>query len=280
MKSPCKSGKRRSRTTNHCRKIKSPKKSSPKKRAGSCPKGKRRSRTSKRCGTPSKPKCNSGRRRSPKTGRCNVTPAKKHYSIQRRSPGRPKNKSPPMSSVKLVAPGTVKLGNDGFYKASIDSKGRQSWRRCSASRNGRVNCGKRSGSGSILKGKSGQVLDLFSPVLIQGPERKQIEFSPSTKSNSSDLIPVVSRSSRSERKQIEPSRQGPLMLTGPPPKAPPPRLAIKDSNRVRRESTPNSVFKQDISTIFDDPRFEGKSTKEPKSWWDTIFGIDQRYQRK
>jgi len=83
--------------------------------------------------------CKSGKRRSRMSGRCKISPAKK-YSPKKRSPGRPKKKEAPRESAKDFPEGTLKKGNDGFYKVQVDSKGRHTWKKCSASVNGRVNC--------------------------------------------------------------------------------------------------------------------------------------------
>lgn len=91
--------------------------------------------------------CKSGKRRSRVSGRCKISPAKK-YSTRKRSPGRPKKKEAPRESPKDFPEGTLRKGNDGFYKVQIDSKGRHTWKKCSASVNGRVNCRHSRPSGS------------------------------------------------------------------------------------------------------------------------------------
>lgn len=109
----------------------------------SCPINKQRNRKTKRCRSKSptrKTSCKSGKRRSPKSGYCKASPPLPPRSQRKRSRGRPRSKKSPTQSAKEFPVGTIKKGNDGYYKVKEDSIGRLSWKKCTKTDGGKVSC--------------------------------------------------------------------------------------------------------------------------------------------
>lgn len=248
--------------------------------------------------------CKSGKRRSRISGRCRISPAKK-YSPRKRSPGRPKKKEAPRDSPKDFPEGTLKKGNDGFYKVQVDSKGRHTWKKCSASVNGRVNCRhNRPSSDSSIFG----FLDVSQPgatvgasinrrnAMVPAPvNRRNAIVGTSTPTSTPTITqgllelfqPKLVTEAPQPKSLPAPPRQ---LLLGAPPKQSKsmgfgtptrPTINTKNINTARDFYTPQSSTVYDwekqtpasVSNITGNPLYQGPPTSKPKDgdWIDEIW---------